>query len=329
MNQATEQWFILGAGAIGHLFACRFAQHELSSTLITRNKYPRGIQQVEYYDECSPDKKLQNYSLNYQHAIDVQQINNLLITVKSHQIVDAILSIKHALSVNSNIYLLQNGMGNLEKVTALLQGIVPENQIYPGTNTHGAYLNSKDVIRVVHAGYGDILFGTNYLSDSKDTQNAVSLETFETLKTNLNQLNDLNLAIKFSDEIEKRLWLKLAINAVINPMTAIQRCLNGELLKSEALKTQIASLCKETASLFKKLNLGINQQEIIDEVYSVISKTSSNQSSMLQDTISGKTTEIEAICGHLLKTANQQGIEMPGHLLNYQQIKSITETINC
>jgi 2-dehydropantoate 2-reductase len=317
MNQATEQWFILGAGAIGHMFACRFAEHELPATLITRAQPAHNIQQVVYCDNNDQT----SYWLNYQHGSDVQHIKNLLLTVKSHQVEDAILGIKHALTTKSKIYLLQNGMGNLEKVTKLLQGTVPAIQIYPGTNTHGVYLRVSNNLTVVHAGIGEIFFGDNYLVDD-------SLVNERRRQNELNQLATLNLSIKWSDAIEQQLWLKLAVNAVINPMTAIQKCLNGELLQSESLTKEIDSLCKETAALFEILNINITHNEIIDAVYSVIDKTSNNQSSMLQDITSKKISEIDSISGHLLNSANENSIAMPHHLFNYQQITTISLTFS-
>ena len=325
MNQATEQWYILGAGAIGHLFACRFAEQELPATLITHHIQPENTQQVDYCFDESHDKKQLSYSLSYQHHLNVKHINNLLLTVKSHQVKDAILGIKHALTVDSKIYLLQNGMGNLEKVTGLLQGIVPANQIFPGTNTHGVYLNNKDVLTVVHAGKGEIIFGANYLSDATTVTN---VDTADSNNANLNQLTSLNLAIKWSNDIEKRLWLKLAVNAVINPMTALQQCLNGELLDSVDLKKDMDTLCKETASLFEVLKIDINLQQIIDAVYSVIYKTSNNQSSMLQDINAMKISENQSISGYILEIANKHNVEMPNHQLNYQQIETMSKSFN-
>ena len=72
MNQATEQWFILGAGAIGHIFACRFAEHKLPATLITHHQPTHNIQQVFYNDEQIGSQL--KYQLKYQQGSDVQQI---------------------------------------------------------------------------------------------------------------------------------------------------------------------------------------------------------------------------------------------------------------
>ena len=52
----------------------------------------------------------------------------------------------------------------------------------------------------------------------------------------------------------------------------------------------------------------------------VIAATANNYSSMNRDLAAGRETEIEAISGVLLRTAAEQGIELPEHLRLYQQI---------
>ncbi|RLA00753.1 MAG: hypothetical protein DRQ47_09050, partial [Gammaproteobacteria bacterium] len=241
-------------------------------------------------------------------------IENLVLTVKSHQVEAAIKGVKHALSSSSKIFLLQNGMGTLEKVTQLLDGLVAAKNIYPGINTHGVYLKAGDSgsVQVVHAGEGEILFGNNYL---KPQINNPAEE--------IASLQRLSLSIFWSDKIEHKLWLKLAINAVINPLTAIHNCLNGELLSSQRLANEMALLCSEITSLYRAMDLNISEKELTSEITRVIKNTAQNQSSMLQDIKSGKKTEIDEITGYLLEKANQFQITMKRHQRLYHNIKSM------
>jgi len=115
--------------------------------------------------------------------------------------------------------------------------------------------------------------------------------------------------------------MKLAINAVINPLTAINHCKNGDLNQSSILKQQVKLLCFETAELFQKLDLNIDQASIISGVRDVIHLTADNQSSMLQDIKSGKNTEIKAITGYLLEKSRELDIQLDTHQQLYKQIR--------
>jgi len=309
MEKSTEHWSILGAGAIGHLLACHFAMENIEATLICRQSANKGNSLVSYKSEDYS----QSCQLNYQSVDDCTVVDNLLLTVKSHQVEDAIKAIRPAITPSSRIYLLQNGMGTLEKVSQLLANQLDANRIFPGSNTHGAYLqkNKSGIPELVHAGQGHLIFGNNYLQTTEHKPP----RSFKALK-------QLSLNTSWVDDIERRLWLKLAVNAVINPLTAINNCLNGELLNSQQMEHQLRQLCLETANLFQQMSISIGQEEIIQEVYDVIKKTSNNQSSMLQDRQQHKKTEIESITGYILSKANHYGIEMNNHLSLYQKINN-------
>jgi 2-dehydropantoate 2-reductase len=310
MTSTTKKWTILGNGAIGHLLACRFAQNKIPAILLSRTQLPSEKYEVIYHD----DEEVRKYILHGQPVADCRAVDYLILAVKAHQVETAINDIRAALKPTSKIFLLQNGMGTLEKVTELLSDIINPRQIYPGTNTHGVYLSKKatGMLDVVHAGIGNIVIGGNYLVTEKNSQ-----------ANSIHDLKELGLGVSWVEDIEQRLWIKLAINAAINPLTAIQNCLNGELLLTNNLKQQVETLCNESSDLFKKIGLKIHQEQLIDDVFDVIVKTADNQSSMLQDVASGKKTEIEAITGYLLKISRKMNVPMPEHNKLYQSIISL------
>jgi 2-dehydropantoate 2-reductase len=310
MTSTTNQWTILGNGAIGHLLACRLAQNNIPATLLSRTKPPTTKAEVSYQFNGEVSKHL----LNVQSVADFKAVDHLVLAVKAQQVETAINDIKAALKPTSEIFLLQNGMGTLEKVTELLSDLIDPKQIYVGTNTHGVYLskNSSGMIQVVHAGFGNIVIGSNYLVTQKHHQ-----------PDSIHDLKELALGVAWVEDIEHRLWLKLAINAAINPLTAIQHCLNGELLHTKELKQHVETLCNESSNLFNKIGIEIQPEQLICEVFDVIIKTANNQSSMLQDVVSGKRTEIEAITGYLLRKSKELNVPMPEHKKLYERIISL------
>jgi len=307
MTSSPNHWTILGAGAVGHLLACGFTRSNIPAELIYRNQQPFNQSTICYrYKDTTQDCEL-----NYLSIEQLLTVKNLLLTVKSYQVEAAILSIKKALTPSSQIFLLQNGMGTLEKVSSLLSDIIDPKQIFPGVNTHGSYLHTEKGItpEVVHAGFGSLTFGNNFLHPSEKHK-----------PVEFSDLKSLPLNVNWSSDIKHDLWLKLAINAAINPVTALNRCKNGEITKSSTLKNQVELLCLETAELFKTLDINIALDDILSSVFDVCEKTADNQSSMLQDVKSGIRTEIEAINGHLLRKAHEHNISMKFHQKLYQQI---------
>ncbi|KAI1814844.1 ketoisovalerate reductase [Poronia punctata] len=128
------------------------------------------------------------------------------------------------------------------------------------------------------------------------------------------------------------LWIaqleKLVVNAVINPLTAVLRCKNGELFvtsgNDDKLSLVVDNLVREASDTLTTLItdpksddiLLRNRQELLERfsfprlrtmVLGVGEKVAANTSSMLQDMRAGKQTEIDDFNGWLVDTANLLG----------------------
>ena len=110
-------------------------------------------------------------------------------------------------------------------------------------------------------------------------------------------------------DIRQRLWQKLAINAVINPLTASHRVRNGELA-GPRFRPWIVALVAEIAQIMQAegvLPPDAGWQAFVD---AVIEATAANRSSMLQDVLAGRPTERDAILGPLIEAGRRHGLEV-------------------
>ena len=71
---------------------------------------------------------------------------------------------------------------------------------------------------------------------------------------------------------------------------------------------------------------GIKRDEkcVIEAVYSVAEKTFGNTSSMLQDVLKGRMTEIDSINGYIISRAKKHNIEVPVNEALYGLVRSAT-----
>jgi 2-dehydropantoate 2-reductase len=122
--------------------------------------------------------------------------------------------------------------------------------------------------------------------------------------------------------IEQSLWLKLAINCAINPLTALHRCRNGEL-SIPPLAGELAGLCEEIMAVSAAAGFAAITADLPGQVAAVVRATADNRSSMLQDVLAGRDTEIEYITGHLLRVAARHGIAAPKNESLYRSIRNI------
>jgi 2-dehydropantoate 2-reductase len=120
------------------------------------------------------------------------------------------------------------------------------------------------------------------------------------------------VACHASANLSTTLWKKLAVNAAINPLTAILRVRNGELLDRKELEPVIGMAMEEVWRVAARLRISVpTPPELHDEVRRVCRVTAANQSSMLRDVLAGRRTEIDAINGAVARLGRERGAIAP------------------
>lgn len=115
---------------------------------------------------------------------------------------------------------------------------------------------------------------------------------------------------------------KLIINAVINPLTVVFDCLNGQLSEQPKFEQWMRLLLYEAAIIVRSLPEVRDDSDsrkrfwparLEEMVLHVASMTAENQSSMLQDIRARKETEINYINGYLVARGEQLGLNCDHH----------------
>ncbi len=291
-------WHILGAGALGCLFASLLQRAGMPVTLLLRSGGGADTARIrvesgagEYHCEC-PVAQIS----------DAAPIRHLLVTTKAGDVVPAVRALAHRLDRHSQVLLLANGMGFAE----VLADALPAPRWYLGTTTEAAYRLSPFHVR--HAGRGITRVGRPGQREAPPWfahwARAVAPSCWE-------------------ERIEEALWQKLAINCAINPLTALHRCRNGELAQRPALAALVGQLCDEIRQVSLAAGSGEATRELPALVAGVIAATAANRSSMLQDIEAGRGTEIDYITGHLVTLARRLGVPVPVNEALLEEVKAL------
>ncbi len=188
---------------------------------------------------------------------------------------------------------LQNGLGNIERMGK----IVGKDRVVGGITYQGATV--LEAGRVRHAGCGKTVIGE---IDGKES---------ERIKHISDIFNQAGIDTEISDNIEGVLWGKLLINAVINPLTAITRVRNGQLLESPFLKETMNLIVEEAMRVPLKKGIRLPYQKVFEKVEESCQTSRDNISSMLQDILRKKRTEVDFINGAIVSEAEKIGISTP------------------
>ncbi|MGC8544013.1 MAG: ketopantoate reductase family protein [Vulcanisaeta sp.] len=129
-------------------------------------------------------------------------------------------------------------------------------------------------------------------------------------------------SVRVVDDIEPYRWLKVIINAAINPITTILRAKNGIIIEDPSAKALAEAVVKEGATVAAKLGLRL-PKDPLEEMLSVASRTRENVSSMLQDVLNRRRTEVDYINGAIAKYGELVGIETPVNYVLWHLIKAL------
>lgn len=314
MNSPTDPfnhpWHILGAGAIGCLWGAHLDHSGHQVTLLLKNRL-----RLEEFKN-SPTIELTHRDQKLSVTVNAElcdgeptPIINLLVTTKSGDVLTALRSIQNRITEDTRLVVLLNGMGVQQQIATSY----PQATLICGTTTDGAY--RTDSFEVVHAGKGLTYLGKLNAEHRKQNR-SVKDEIMAALQ-------HTGLSVKWDDQIEYRLWYKLAINCVINPLTVINSCRNGDILQNSAWLAQVKQLCTEIEQVMAKQGIPKQDRSLFEQVSLVASSTADNYSSMYQDIQAGRPTEIEQINGYLCRTAEKLSVSVPLNQFLYEQIKAL------
>ena len=271
----SERWHVLGAGAIGGLFACRLQLGSADVTLLARED-EQPTRELVLKGEQEERFQFPQQSL----TMGQQPIEHLLVCTKAWAVEQAIESVAPRLSATSVVVLLCNGMGLAEAVAPL----IGEAQLIVGSTTAGCRRSEKGELIV--SGEGRTQLGTLDASPAP---------------TWLSPWRQGVPDFEWETDIRSVLLAKVALNAVINPLTAVHGVTNGELVQPP-LQAITEEVIKEVQSVLFTADASEIASALPAQVRAVCDSTAANHSSMRVDLEGGKRTEIDAIVGWLLSS---------------------------
>jgi len=301
---------IVGPGAMGCLFAAFLSKSKEEIWILDKSK-ERAAKINEH------GIVVEGVSGNWQAKVaataDLKEIGSvdlLIIGVKSYHTKDAINGAKALVGDNTKVLTLQNGIGNIE----IISEVVGPEKVIGGSTNQGATLLDTGSIR--HAGKGETIIGR--IDGKMPVEMRYIREIF----------NKVGLETKLSRDIKSLLWSKLIVNAGINALSAVTRLKNGKLIEFEGTRKILREAVTEAVKIAKRKRIKLIYDDPLAKVEAVCEATAQNVSSMLQDVLRQKRTEIDFINGVIVRQGQELGISVPMNSFLVDLIKTIEASYN-
>ncbi|MCR8641941.1 2-dehydropantoate 2-reductase [Paenibacillus sp. N1-5-1-14] len=307
---------IIGAGSIGMLLTAKIAPYCEQLTLVTRTE-EQAAQLCKQGLQLG-DQIVQAGSKVHFQAIDSLGVEQdhvewdyIVLTVKQGALEEELLiRIASLIGVSTKIVCYQNGMGHIERIS----DYVDPMRIVVAVTTEGALRSSQTAVK--HTGHGVTFIG--YASSNLHEQSKLYEQSLVDFAHML-QLAGFNA--ETTETIMDNVWGKVVINSIINPLTAILDVNNGMLIEHHSSRNTMRQLFEE--ALLVAGAEGVQLDEVLwEQVMEVCRRTAGNISSMRQDLLARRLTEIDYINGALLQVGEKHGIELPVHATMYNIVKA-------
>lgn len=285
---------IVGAGAMGSMFGGLLAECGNDITLIDINDVhidairSKGLRLVTDSSDryvkalriCRPEEARERPEL-------------LVVFTKTLHTGAALQGVKHLIDPDVHVLSLQNGLGNVEKISEfavaerILVGVTtwPADMVAPGhVHSHG-----KGVVRLMAA--------------DGNVRSIVS-EVCETLSA-------AGLQCSSDATVWAAIWEKVAFNAALNSICAVSGCTVDQLGLAPEGSRLAEQVVVEVLSVAQRLGIEVDPARCKANVAGAIARHKGHKPSMLQDVQAGRRTEIEAINGAAVATAERFKMKLP------------------
>jgi len=297
----TQSILIVGSGALATLFAARLSAAGVGVTMLGAWQEGLAALRKDGARLVGLDGVERAYPVRVtDDPAECRGARLALVLVKGWQTERAARQLSACLDEDGLALTLQNGLGNRE----ILADALGARRVALGVTTLGATLLAPGLARLGGEG-------------------TVSLEAHPRLGPLEAILRTAGFAVNVVADARSLVWGKLVISAAINPLTALLRVTNGELLQRPAARSLMGELAREAASAARALGVSLPFQGPESAAEEVAQRTAANRSSMLQDVLRGAPTEIDAICGAIVRAGEERGVPTPVNRLMWQLVKAL------
>lgn len=273
---------VIGQGAIGLFWYYHLSKITANRvTLLCSKSIKSTPENITYISDAN---KLTHQILNQATEQDLANAELIIFCLKAYQLPSAFKQYLSNTTASISLILCHNGMLSADDLPT-------QHTVLTMLISHGAKKTADFVVQ--HTGLGNIDLGL--------TQGELSLASQAKIMKQLS----LSLSVKWQDNINIKQWIKLAVNCVINPLTAIHDCDNGDIAddKYAVIRNDVID---EVCQVAKLQGVFLEVKEINKTVVNVALNTAKNCSSMRSDILAHRKTEIDNINGFI----HQQGLRL-------------------
>lgn len=274
---------VVGVGALGSLLALKLARAGHTVLALARTEARRVALAADAPHGLTVERS----------PVALRPASLLFLCVKARDTEQAASDLAPLAPRFPGVCSLQNGWDHM----ALLERALPGAPLIAGATSLGAYFDEGGSLQASLE--GQTLLAPWGATEARWAEYAATV------------LTSAGLRAESREDARRILWRKLALNAAVNPLTALLDRENGALLQTPALARIARAAAREAAAVGARRGFLPEGYDPVPRLERLLAETRGNRSSMAEDLARGRPTEAEAILGPILRGAREEGVDTP------------------
>lgn len=299
---------VIGSGAMGSLFGTRLALSGQDVTMVDVNQSiidiinRQGMVLIDDDGEYAVPMKAARAE-QLKDAVDL-----VILLTKSMYSRAALEKALGFIGPETYVITFQNGLGNME----LINEFVPLDRILVGTTTMASTLLAPGRISAVGRGISKF--------------RAADGSAYPIVTELCRILTEAKLGGTIAPDVFVAIWEKAGFNAAINCTTAICRTSCGAIALTPEGRSLAFQIAREVAMVANAHGVPASAEAIEASLAVTFEIHKNHVTSMAQDIIAHRRTEIMAINGEIIKKAQDVGLSVPRIETLYALVRMIEDT---
>ena len=292
---------VFGAGAVGCYFGARLAIAGAPVTLIARGPHVQAIEQHGLIFESAGTRTPVRLAATT-HPDALGSADLVLFCVKSRDTDEGARTVAARLKPGAVVVSLQNGVDNVARMRAAAGLDALAAVVYVACSMAGPG-------HVRHAGRGDLVLGQ--LPDSAGTRPSHRVDPLAAARVAA-VFERAAVPCPVSGDVRVDLWVKLVMNCVFNPISALGRAHYARLVGDAPTVALMRDVIAECVLVARADGIELpTVDHVLQSALALGHAMAQATSSTAQDLAAGRPTEIESLNGYVARRAVELGVAAP------------------
>ena len=294
---------VVGSGGVGGFFGAKLARAGEEVTFIARGEHLNAIRQRGLHVKSAREGNFTVKTPATDDPSGIGPMDLVLFTVKSYATEAAAKQILPALSRDTVVLTVQNGIDNAEKIAR----IIGPQHLLAGAAYVFSVIEAPGVIS--HTGGGQIVFGE---MDGKESDRSRAI---------LHCLTRAEIAAELSTQIQKVLWEKYLFIVALSGVTTLTRCPIGTIRSTPETRRLLRRLLEEITALASASGAPLSPGAVEQALAVADRLPPTTTSSLCYDLVHGRRLEIEALQGYAVRLGERLEVPTPTLFAVYAALK--------